>query len=359
RKELEGSNNGGVSEIEGKIREIEREFVYRNGGLILKIYSELKDSDKYAHADDIIQQGRLAIVTTLRKFDLDKIGGNKKFSTYAWWWIRQSMKRYLRENRSVIHIPGNRHDNLRDLKLELPLTEKAVRARCEELGYKEHKTQGILAAFRAGWQKSLDEEPDNCKNGHQKLSNNNWKTTRKRVENKLLAIEISKKILKYYKGENIRDFGVFMLRSGVLGCDTTLREVGKIFDISGERVNQIIAGVPKKVASGNISRLDISDISDKELTRNLTDWCEIPYSLSKNLSEREYILVCLRFGIAFSSPCPLSEIAKTLETSTEQIEQELSTAIKKLEVLLIDDVHTNMEISISEYLLNRMENNTE
>ncbi|MCD4811826.1 sigma-70 family RNA polymerase sigma factor [bacterium] len=354
RKELKDSNNGNVSKIEDQINEIENEFVCRNGGLILKQYSKIKDPAKFADADDLIQEGRWAIVWALRKFDLAKIGGNKKFSTYACWWLKSFMERYQRENRSVMRVSASTHWALSKLNCPLPLTEKAVRARCEELGYKEQKTKALIAAVRAASQESLDEEPENCKNGYQKLSNNDWEATRRRVENRLLVTEVSKKILKYYKEKNIRDFGMFMLKAGVLGCGMTLEEVGKIFNISRERVRQITDGVRRNVVYGRIGKLDISEISDKELATSLTDLCELPYLLCENLSEREYRLVCLRFGIALidNKPCPLSEIAETLKTNTEQVEQELDTIMEKLEVLLIDDPNTNTEITVSEYLSN-------
>jgi RNA polymerase sigma factor (sigma-70 family) len=60
--------------------------------------------------DDIVQDGMLGLEKAVAKFDWRR---GYKFSTYATWWIRQSIQRGLESSASTIRIPGHRTRELR------------------------------------------------------------------------------------------------------------------------------------------------------------------------------------------------------------------------------------------------------
>jgi len=82
-----------------------------NSNLRLAISIASKYS-KYGNVsyEDLIQEANIGLIKAIEKFDWRR---GFKFSTYACWWIKQSVTRFLTSNNSILHIPSHIVSNSR------------------------------------------------------------------------------------------------------------------------------------------------------------------------------------------------------------------------------------------------------
>ena len=86
-------NNKDDLEIYGK-------FLEKNDGLVRKCLAMTIPVEK--QTDDLLQEGRIGLMKAVDRFDHSK---DNAFSTYAIWWIRQSIKRAYDNTKSIIRLP--------------------------------------------------------------------------------------------------------------------------------------------------------------------------------------------------------------------------------------------------------------
>lgn len=104
----------------------------------------VKIAKKYASFEcrlqDLIQEGNIGLLKSARKFDYKK---GVRFSTYASWWIKQSILRYIANKKRMIRLPLRKEEKLKkinnsidDLSIELrrlpSIAEIALKAGCEK-----------------------------------------------------------------------------------------------------------------------------------------------------------------------------------------------------------------------------------
>jgi RNA polymerase primary sigma factor len=80
-----------------------------------------KFANRGARLDDLIQEGNIGLMKAIEHFDSKK---NVRFATYAVWWIRAYITRYLKDNRSQVRGGESERGSMSDLSLDVPMDEE-------------------------------------------------------------------------------------------------------------------------------------------------------------------------------------------------------------------------------------------
>jgi RNA polymerase primary sigma factor len=227
-----------ISENKAEMLQVKDEFVRSNLRLVLSI------ANKYSYPGldplDLVQEGNIGLMKAVDKFDY-RLG--YKFSTYATWWIRQSITRAIADQGRTIRIPVHMVEAInRALKGANELTKRMGREHtalelAKELKISVSKVTEILKAAQAPI--SLDASfGDNADAQlHMFIEDKNAVSPDEGVMNHNLR-EVTDSALQTLSP---REQQIVRMRFGLneKSKEYTLQEVGEVFQVTRERIRQI------------------------------------------------------------------------------------------------------------------------
>ena len=233
--------------------EAKQELIVCNLRLVISIAVKYATgASKYLEASDLVQEGNLGLIRAVELFDPE---AGFRFSTYATWWIKQSIMRGIDDN-SLIRIPVHVKEKIRSVKRAEAMLLQELGRMPTDLEVATHVGMELDKYLKLRW----------CEKTHVSLSTPVGEEGDTPLENFIPAPDespaeavdktlLTDAIIKALDVLKPKQRYVVVRRFGLEGhYSMTLEEIGAEMGLTRERVRQIEAEALKKLRNNPVLR---------------------------------------------------------------------------------------------------------
>ena len=217
--------------------EARRRMIEANLRLVLKI------ARRYVNQGlallDLIEEGNIGLIKAVEKYDLAK---ECRFSTYATWWIKQSVERAIANHSRTIRLPVhvssrvNKITKLADTYLEKEGREPTIEEIAHDTGFRIDFVRNLFSIAMRTYSLETFIDEENKLTLEEVLVNPSNEEPLSILEHTRRVEEVASWLDTLTADER----KVIMLRFGLDGDDPqTLEDIGKVFGVTRERIRQI------------------------------------------------------------------------------------------------------------------------